>query len=126
RTFGPLAASRGAARTARPHPGGHHARRVRAARGAVAHAAALARLSRIPVHFLLLSIRAVHDVRGGRSTRRARATKEASMTLELGIILLLFATVGFAGAGSAIALARSRALDADPDLGMLGVAALLL
>lgn len=48
------------------------------------------------------------------------------MTLELGFILLLFATIGFAGAGAALALARSRALEADHDLGMFGVAVLLL
>ena len=66
-----------------------------------------------------------HDVRGIYSWRRARY-EGGSMTLELGIILLLFATVGFAGAGAAIALARSRALESEHDLGMLGVAMLLL
>lgn len=49
------------------------------------------------------------------------------MTVELGFILLLFAAVGFAGAGAAFAVARSRAdVDSERDLGMLGVGVLLL
>lgn len=49
------------------------------------------------------------------------------MTAGLAAILLLFAAVGFAGAGASLAVARGRrALDDDPDYGMLGVGALLL
>lgn len=44
----------------------------------------------------------------------------------LRIVLLLFALVGYGGAGAALAAARSRWLgNREQDLGMLGVAALL-
>lgn len=50
------------------------------------------------------------------------------MSIELGLILLLFAVIGYMGAGAALGVARSRD-DGEPgterDLGMLGVAALL-
>jgi len=49
------------------------------------------------------------------------------MTFELAAILLLFSSIGYGGAGAALAVARSRAADErERDLGMLGVAALLL
>ncbi len=45
----------------------------------------------------------------------------------LDVILLLFALVGFGGTGASLAVARSRWLDeGDRDLGMWGVAAMLL
>jgi len=45
----------------------------------------------------------------------------------LDIILLLFALVGFGGTGASLAVARSRWLDeGDRDLGMWGVAGMLL
>jgi len=45
----------------------------------------------------------------------------------LDIILLLFALVGFAGAGASLAVARARWLDeGDRDIGMWGVASMLL
>lgn len=47
------------------------------------------------------------------------------MTLELGLILLGFAAIGFSGAGAAVAVARSRTGESERDLGMLGVAVLL-
>lgn len=48
------------------------------------------------------------------------------MTLELGIILLLFAATGYAGAGVALAAARARSLGAgERDVGMIGVGVLL-
>lgn len=48
------------------------------------------------------------------------------MTLELGIILLLFAITGYAGAGVALAVARSRSAGAgERDIGMVGVGILL-
>ena len=48
------------------------------------------------------------------------------MTLELGIILLLFAVLGYAGAGAAFAVARARVhAEGEHDVGMLGVGVLL-
>lgn len=48
------------------------------------------------------------------------------MTAGLHMILLVFATVGFAGTGASLAVARSRFLsDGQHDPGMLGVAAML-
>ena len=48
------------------------------------------------------------------------------MTLELGLILLLFAAIGFSGAGAALGVARARAhADGERDVGMLGVGTLL-
>lgn len=49
------------------------------------------------------------------------------MTAGLHLVLLLFALIGFAGAGAALAVARSRQLaDGEYDTGMLGVAGMLL
>ncbi|HSJ15357.1 MAG TPA: hypothetical protein VK939_13125 [Longimicrobiales bacterium] len=48
------------------------------------------------------------------------------MTIELAIILLLFAAVGFAGAGAALAVASRRLHRVgERDVGMLGVGVLL-
>jgi hypothetical protein len=48
------------------------------------------------------------------------------MTLELGIILLLFAVTGYAGTGVALAVARGRIQGAgEHDIGMIGVGILL-
>lgn len=48
------------------------------------------------------------------------------MTAGLHIVLLIFATVGFAGAGASLAVARSRYMnDGERDPGMLGVAGML-
>jgi threonine/homoserine efflux transporter RhtA len=48
------------------------------------------------------------------------------MTAGLQIILLMFALVGFAGAGASMAVANSRRkVDGERDAGMLGVAAML-
>jgi hypothetical protein len=48
------------------------------------------------------------------------------MGVGLAVILLLFALVGFGGAGASLAVARSRWIEeADRDLGMWGVAAML-
>jgi hypothetical protein len=48
------------------------------------------------------------------------------MTAGLQIILLVFAMIGFAGTGAALAVARSRYVsDGERDAGMLGVAAML-
>lgn len=48
------------------------------------------------------------------------------MTPGLRIILLLFAIVGFGGAGASIAVARYRHIaDGERDLGMVGVASML-
>ncbi len=45
----------------------------------------------------------------------------------LDIVLLLFALVGFGGAGASLAVARARWLqEGDRDIGMWGVAAMLL
>jgi hypothetical protein len=45
----------------------------------------------------------------------------------LSLMLLLFALIGFAGAGAALAVARQRYVaDLERDAGMLGVAAMLL
>jgi hypothetical protein len=45
----------------------------------------------------------------------------------LRFMLLLFAAIGFGGAGAALAVARQRAAqEAERDLGMLGVAGLLI
>jgi hypothetical protein len=47
--------------------------------------------------------------------------------LGLRIMLLLFAAVGFGGAGAALAVARQRhTQEGERDLGMIGVAALLV
>lgn len=44
----------------------------------------------------------------------------------LRLVLLVFATVGFAGAGASLAVSRFRLLnEGERDLGMLGVAAML-
>jgi hypothetical protein len=49
------------------------------------------------------------------------------MTFGLRIVLLLFALIGFAGAGAAMAVARHRyAADAENDFGMLAVGTMLL
>lgn len=49
------------------------------------------------------------------------------MTAGLQIILLMFALIGFAGAGASLAVARSRYVTAgERDAGMLGVAAMLI
>jgi hypothetical protein len=49
------------------------------------------------------------------------------MTVGLRFMLLLFAAVGFAGAGAALAVARHRfATDYEHDAGMLAVAAMLV
>jgi hypothetical protein len=49
------------------------------------------------------------------------------MTAGLQIILLIFATIGFGGAGASLAVARSRYVnDGERDAGMLGVAAMLV
>jgi threonine/homoserine efflux transporter RhtA len=48
------------------------------------------------------------------------------LTAGLHIVLLIFATVGFAGAGASLAVARTRYLnDGERDAGMLGVAGML-
>jgi len=48
------------------------------------------------------------------------------MTAGLHVILLMFATVGFAGGGASLAVARARRLDdGQHDPGMLGVAVML-
>lgn len=48
------------------------------------------------------------------------------MTAGLHIVLLIFATVGFAGAGASLAVARTRYMnDGERDAGMLGVAGML-
>ncbi|HSJ11020.1 MAG TPA: hypothetical protein VK928_13940 [Longimicrobiales bacterium] len=48
------------------------------------------------------------------------------MTASLHMILLMFATIGYAGTGASLAVARSRYLsDGQHDPGMLGVAAML-
>jgi hypothetical protein len=49
------------------------------------------------------------------------------LTAGLHIVLLLFALIGFGGAGASLALARGRRMDdGSHDGGMLGVAAMLL
>lgn len=49
------------------------------------------------------------------------------MTTGLRIVLLLFALVGFTGAGASLAVARHRfTTDRENDLGMLAVSAMLL
>jgi hypothetical protein len=49
------------------------------------------------------------------------------MSFALRLVLLVFAAVGFAGAGAALAITRQRFVSQrDHDLGMLAVAALLL
>lgn len=49
------------------------------------------------------------------------------MTRGLQVVLLLFAVVGFAGAGASLAVARFRMLtDGERDVGMMGVAGMLL
>jgi hypothetical protein len=49
------------------------------------------------------------------------------MTTGLRIILMLFAVVGFAGAGASLAVARHRFVsDRESDLGMLAVSVMLL
>jgi hypothetical protein len=49
------------------------------------------------------------------------------MNLGLELVLLVFALVGFAGTGASLAVARYRRLDdGEADVGMLGVAAMLL
>lgn len=49
------------------------------------------------------------------------------MTVGLRLMLILFAAVGFAGAGAALAVARQRfASDHEHDVGMLAVAAMLV
>jgi len=49
------------------------------------------------------------------------------ITLGLRLVLLLFALVGFGGAGASLAVARYRYMaEGERDLGMLGVAAMLL
>jgi threonine/homoserine efflux transporter RhtA len=48
------------------------------------------------------------------------------MTAGLHVVLLIFATIGFAGAGASLAVARSRqAAEGEYDTGMLGVAGML-
>jgi hypothetical protein len=48
------------------------------------------------------------------------------MTQGLRFVLLIFALVGFAGAGASLAVARYRKLaDGERDLGMMGVAVML-
>lgn len=48
------------------------------------------------------------------------------MSYGLQLVLLVFAVVGFGGAGASLAVARHRRLtDGERDLGMLGVAAML-
>jgi threonine/homoserine efflux transporter RhtA len=48
------------------------------------------------------------------------------MTAGLHMVLLVFATVGFAGAGASLAVARTRHMnDGERDAGMLGVAGML-
>ncbi|HUH11776.1 MAG TPA: hypothetical protein VMK65_01645 [Longimicrobiales bacterium] len=48
------------------------------------------------------------------------------ITLGLQLVLLLFGSVGFGGAGASMAVARARRLeDHEQDVGMLGVALLL-
>lgn len=49
------------------------------------------------------------------------------LTAGLQIVLLVFAVIGFAGAGASLAVARSRYVtDGERDAGMFGVAAMLL
>lgn len=49
------------------------------------------------------------------------------ITAGLRIVLLLFASAGFAGAGAALAVARQRHIgEGDRDAGMLAVAAILI
>lgn len=49
------------------------------------------------------------------------------MTAGLQLVLLMFALVGFAGAGASLAVARSRQVsEGEYDTGMLGVAGMLL
>lgn len=49
------------------------------------------------------------------------------MTAGLQLVLLMFAMIGFGGAGASLAVARSRRVeDGEYDGGMLGVAAMLL
>jgi hypothetical protein len=49
------------------------------------------------------------------------------MTAGLQMVLLVFAMIGFGGAGASLAVARSRRVDeGEYDGGMLGVAAMLL
>jgi len=49
------------------------------------------------------------------------------MTAGLQMVLLMFALVGFAGAGASLAVARSRQVsEGEYDTGMLGVAGMLL
>ena len=48
------------------------------------------------------------------------------MTAGLQLVLLVFAVIGFAGTGAAIAVARGRYVsDGERDAGMIGVAAML-
>jgi len=48
------------------------------------------------------------------------------MTIGLQIVLLLFAAVGYGGAGASLAVSRYRKIaDGERDLGMLGVAMML-
>ncbi|HSJ25489.1 MAG TPA: hypothetical protein VK929_12505 [Longimicrobiales bacterium] len=48
------------------------------------------------------------------------------MTAGLQVVLLVFALIGFAGAGACLAVARSRQVaDGEYDTGMLGVAGML-
>jgi len=48
------------------------------------------------------------------------------MTVGLAVILLAFALMAYGGAGACLAVARRRAAEEEPDLGVLGVAVLLL
>lgn len=49
------------------------------------------------------------------------------MHVGLRLMLLLFAAIGFGGAGAALAVARQRiSMEGERDLGMLGVAGLLV
>ena len=48
------------------------------------------------------------------------------MTIGLAAILLMFSMLAYGGAGGCLAVARGRGMQEERDLGMLGVAALLL
>ena len=64
-------------------------------------------------------------LKSGRLPRPSRI--DGTMNLGLEIVLLLFALVGYVGTGASLAVARYRSLDdGQLDIGMLGVALMLL
>jgi hypothetical protein len=69
----------------------------------------------------------VRRVLDEESTPAAAGTTHGRMTISLRLVLLIFAAIGFTGAGASLAVARKRrAHELETDYGMLAVAAMLL